>query len=185
MKIKKLLVTSACVFAIFLSGCEAVNESLSAVNESLANMNSALGGTSTNDTTTSSSSTSVQVPQSVTQATTTAFTNSEKSDVQALINSAKPTIVEVIGKIACNASGRVMGRYTAPDSFTNFYVSPFINMPYHTSGCVTPIRIHGWDKVAANALRFTVDYMSPQSEETVRRTYTAVRQPDGEWLFKW
>lgn len=176
MRVKNFLMTSICISAIFLSGCEAVNSGLGAVNEALSGVNNSIGN---------SSEGAVYVPDSVRQATLSAFTDAQRSEIQSLINDAKPTITEMVGKAACGASSRIMGRYTDPDSVTNMYVSPMISMSYHKSGCVNPIRIHGWERLASNALRFTVDYMSPQSEETTRRTYTAVRQPNGEWLFKW
>ena len=56
-------------------------------------------------------------------------------------------------------------------------------MEHHTGGCLRILRVNNIRKLAANTLSFDVYYMSPQSEEVVRRTHRAIKQPDGEWLF--
>ena len=45
------------------------------------------------------------------------------------------------------------------------------------------LRIEKIKKLAANTVSFQTVYMSPQSEEVVRKTHFAVKQPSGEWLF--
>lgn len=173
---RKIFIGFICV--MFLSGCEAVNSGMSAVNDTLKAVNGTLSGSEV-------SGNAVSVPEAVKQATMSAFIESEEQQVQKMVNDAQPTIVEMVSRSACGADGSVMGRYTDPDSSTHMYVSPMVSMSYHKSGCVTPLRIQGWEKIAANALQFSVVYMSPQSEQTARRNYVAIKQPDGIWLFKW
>lgn len=177
---KKLCIGLTCFCVISLAGCEAINSSINAVNETLSSMNNSSGNASGGNT-----NHSVTVPDSVKQATVSAFTTAPNNQIQNLVNDAKPTIIEMVSKAACGTDNSVMGRYTDPDSYTSMYVDPMIGMRYHKTGCLNPIRIQGWEKASANALRFSVVYMSPQSEETTRRSYTAVKQPDGTWLFQW
>ena len=60
---------------------------------------------------------------------------------------------------------------------------PQHEMYHHKSGCLKILRIEKIKKLAVNTVSFQTVYMSPQSEEVVRKTQFAVKQPSGEWLF--
>ncbi|OOH86329.1 hypothetical protein BMT54_11095 [Pasteurellaceae bacterium 15-036681] len=167
---------------LILTGCQGVNDVLSGVNSALGTVNSVLGSPSSSS---SSSSSRVyidsQTQQSVVNAANKATAN---NDAKKLFNDARPTIEKMIADAACNANSRQMEKYADPDKGFG-YVSPFIFFNHHKSGCAHVLRINNIKKKTANAFSFNVYYMSPQSEETRKEGYTAIKQPSGEWLFGW
>ncbi|VTU06619.1 Uncharacterised protein [Actinobacillus indolicus] len=100
-----------------------------------------------------------------------------------LFNDAKPTIEKMVASVACMASSEQMQRYADPEA--GIHVELSYKFQYHKSGCANVLRLNNITKKTANAFSFSVYYISPQSEETVKRDYTAIKQPEGEWLFKW
>ncbi|MCK3658053.1 hypothetical protein A4G18_04840 [Pasteurellaceae bacterium Pebbles2] len=106
-----------------------------------------------------------------------------RQDVQRLFNEAKPQIEKMTAFVACGATNKNISKYSDPDAVG--FVSPFIHFNYHKSGCLNILRINGIEKRTANAFAFKVTYVSPQSEESKIKEYTAIKQPSGEWLFKW
>ncbi|MCL2345607.1 MAG: hypothetical protein FWC58_07110 [Desulfobulbus sp.] len=160
-----------------LAGCKAVDDGLAAMNN---------GSRTANPTGPSAAAQGgVYVPPETMQITRKAFSPAPDQKLNQMIASAQPTIEKVVGLIACGAKGNRLGQYTDPGSSASMvFVSPLITMQYHKSGCLNPIRVAGWEKKSANALSFIVDYVSPQSEESVRRNYTVIQQPTGEWLFR-
>lgn len=174
MKTKSLSVISISIIFTLLTGCESLNNSLAEFNESLQTASGS-----------SSSSRSRNIPEQVKQATAAAFTKASSRDLQALVDDANPAIQNIVNIISCDTDAyRIMKQYTDPnsDSFQP-YSSPIKHMNYHKSGCVMASRIDAWEKLAANAFRFRVVYVSPQSEESIQRNYRAIKQPDGKWLF--
>jgi hypothetical protein len=161
-----------------VSACQTVGDSLSGVNNALGALNSALGGKP-------GQGGAVYVPPDVKQATYAAFTPAPDPQLSRMLTQAKPQIVDMVDLVACGATAQRVAQYAAPDTQQAYFSTPFGAINYHTAGCLTPVRITGYQKRAANAFLFTVYYVSPQSQEGARETYTAVQQPDGEWLFRW
>ncbi|MEM5346385.1 hypothetical protein, partial [Paraburkholderia azotifigens] len=126
----------------------------------------------------------VYVPAEIKQRTSAAITNAQVQETNRMIAEARPAIENVVGLAACGADPKRMAQYTDPSDTSYSFWSPLNSMSYHKSGCVSPVRVAGWQKRSANAISFIVDYVSPQSEEGTRRNYTAIKQPSGEWLFR-
>lgn len=179
---KKAAILSAIVLT--LSACQAVNDTLASVNGVLGAANSALSGSGS---TSGAGNAGVGLVTSTVRASVQSALSQAQPDnnVRALFNEAKPAIENVIGRIACGANKNSLTVYTDPDHSTATFSSPLWYMNHHKSGCLNVLRIHNVKKKAANAVFFVVDYQSPQSEETARREYTAIKQPGGEWLFQW
>lgn len=172
MQLRKLtkIAFTILIFANLI-GCEAINDTLSTVNSTLGSVNSVLSGTSV----------SSQAQSSVNNALARAKMNKE---ALALFNDAKPTINKMLSLSACltSSESRQFRIYSDPDHlFSGLMPQSF--MHYHKSGCVDVTRITAFKKIANNTLQFTVYYTSPQSGGTVTKTYQAIKQPDGEWLF--
>ncbi len=166
-----------------LMGCQGLQQ----VNSALGSVNNVLGvisGTATGSSRSGEGSVYV-TPEAKTSVKTALNKSRARNDARRLFNEAKPSIENILGLIACGARGSQIGAYTDPDAFTNSFVTPFLTMDYHKSGCLDILRVNNIQKKAANAVKFSVDYRSPQSQETARRKYTAIKQPDGEWLFNW
>ncbi len=163
-----------------LTACQGVNDVLSSVNSTLGAVNSVLSGSPS-----SSSSSSTVYIDSKTQASVTTAANKAKAskDAMKLFNDAKPTIEKMVASVACMASSEQMQRYADPEA--GIHVELSYKFQYHKSGCANVLRLNNITKKTANAFSFSVYYISPQSEETVKRDYTAIKQPEGEWLFKW
>lgn len=157
-----------------LVGCQAVNDTLGAVNGALSSVNSVFSGTA------SSLAVSSATKSSASAALTKARPN---SDARQLFNDARPTIEEMISLIACTKDSAIMERFSAPSG--GIATSPLYSFTYHDSGCANVLRVNNIVKKAGNSFGFKVYYISLQSEETVTRDYTAIKQADGEWLFRW
>ncbi len=140
------------------------------------------GTTSNTGTSSSNIYVTTQAKASVIAAINKAHAN---NSAKRLFNEAEPAIVKVISRIACGMKGSRIRAYSDPDASTLSFLTPLSGMDYHKSGCLNVLRINGIQKKSANAVKFFVDYISPQSEETQRRSYTAIKQPSGEWLFDW
>lgn len=182
MSFKKLLIPSICLLTFSLSGCESLNSGLNAINESVSSLGSVFGSD------TSTTSNSMRIPEALTASIQNAIQKSiayEKADMQNMVTDASPRIAEVTGKLACGVEYTTLGRYATPQSKPHPYVRPSRDMNYHTGGCVDVLRIHSWKKLAANSLSFSIDYISPSSEEVVKKNYIIVKQDDGEWLYNW
>lgn len=149
----------------------------------LKTANSVLSGTATS---TGSSGVSID---SHTQASTTSAINkaTANSDVKKMFNEAKPTIEKMVAMTACTIQQSPLNQFTDPDSGLGLPapLSVSYKLKYHKSGCLSVLRINNVKRQASNAFSFTVYYQSPQSEETDSYDYLAIKQPDGEWLFKW
>lgn len=173
---KKLIIFSASIMAFSLTGCETLNSSLESIN-------SVLGSTST-----SSNSHSVSIPDSLTTSIQSSIQKSiknENASIRSMVVDASPRISEVTGKLACGVDYSTLGRYSTTNSKPHPFLPPKRDMSYHTGGCLDVYRVHSWKKLAANSLGFSVDYISPSSEEVVKRNYIIIKQPDGEWLYNW
>lgn len=164
-------VLAVTLLAGLFGGCHAVPDGVIATNQSLGMSNGMRSAG--------------PVPYDIQQRAASAMTTSQSRETARMIASARPAIENMIGLVACGADSKRMARYTDPSSSTGLYLRPQTGMTYHKSGCLNPVRVAGWEKLSANAIRFEVDYVSPQSEEGTRQRYTAVQQPGGEWLFKW
>lgn len=170
MKMKQL--SCALLFCLGLTGCQAVTDTLSTVNSALGSVNSALSGTMISPSAQASADNSV---------------NSAKpnSGAKALYNQAKPAISKYVAAVACNNVNQLR-IYADPDSTSPSEISlPQIHMRHHKSGCLNVSRIEKIEKKAANAVLFQVVYVSPQSEEVDRVRHSAIKQPNGEWLFNY
>jgi hypothetical protein len=179
MKHLKTTLTTALILAA-LSGCQQVGDVLDGANTILSGVNNVLSGqpttTGNNNAAVMTSSTRNSISQALSRAV-------PDRDTAPLFNDAKPAIANYIGLIACGASSARLQRYSAPGTQSGNLALPHGNMEHHTGGCLRILRVNNIRKLAANALSFDVYYMSPQSEEVVRRTHRAIKQPDGEWLF--
>lgn len=165
----KLCLTALMCFG--LGGCQVVTDTLSTVNGALNSVSSVISGTAI----TSSAQSSVD-----------RAVNSAKPERNAtnLFNQAKPAISKYIALIACNTPTKQLAAYSDPDSTEpNGLGMPQHEMFHHKSGCLNVLRIERIKKLAANTVEFQTVYISPQSEEVVRKTHHAVKQPSGEWLF--
>ena len=87
--------------------------------------------------------------------------------------------------IACGAESKETAQYTDPDTSPGMQTGVMFLLNYHKSGCLDVTRINGIKKQSNNAVSFMVTYTSPQSGESVRKEYTAIKQPDNDWLFRW
>lgn len=167
-----------------LNGC-ALDEGLSQVNSALGTVNRVLG--STNNTLSDVTAPSGASLDSATQASiATAVAKAyPENSAHAIFNEAKPAIIKMIALVACDTPSSRMGQYTDAKGALYHYRKGSHSMYYHKSGCVHVLRIENITRESANAVHFDVVYISPQSEETNKRSYTAVKQPSGEWLFRW
>jgi hypothetical protein len=50
--------------------------------------------------------------------------------------------------------------------------------------CYDVLRITDYEKLAANALKFKVYYVSPQSQAAHRQQFELMRSTEGQWLVK-
>lgn len=154
-----------------LTACQVVTDTLSTVNGALSSVNSVLSGTA------------------VTQAAQSSVDNAlnkakPDNSAKTLFNQAKPAISKYVALVACNTPTKQLAAYSDPDSIEpNGLGMPQHDMLHHKSGCLNVLRIEKIKKLAANTVEFQVVYISPQSEETVRKTHHAVKQPSGDWLF--
>lgn len=154
-----------------LTGCQAVSDTLATVNGALNSVNSVLSGTAVTSTAQSSADSAVNKAR-------------PNSSAKTLFDQAKPSISKYVALIACNTPTSQLARYSDPDSSVpNGLGMPQHTMSHHKSGCLNILRIEGIKKLAANAVEFQTVYISPQSEETVRKQHHAIKQPSGEWLF--
>lgn len=154
-----------------LSGCQVVTDTLSTVNGALSSMNSALSGTAVTSAAQSSVDSAVNKAKA-------------SQDAKILFNQAKPAISKYVALIACNTPTKQLAAYSDPDSIEpNGLGMPQHNMSHHKSGCLNVLRIERIKKLAANTVEFQAVYVSPQSEEVVRKTHHAIKQPSGDWLF--
>lgn len=159
-----------------------MNDVLQGVNSTLGAVNSVLGGTASSS---SSSSSRVSIDSTASSSTISAINKaSTNSDVKKLFNEAKPYIEKIVSLAACGASYSQMRTYADSENVHD-HMSPFNYISHHKSGCLKVLRIDAIKKKTANAFGFTVTYMSPQSEESKKGYYIAVKQPDGEWLFQY
>ncbi|MCP3018260.1 hypothetical protein [Cupriavidus basilensis] len=185
MENRKLLAFIAPTVAILISGCQDLNSGLASVNQALGTVNTTLGSRTNGTYGNSSAGTIVYVPHEIKQRTANAITAGQAQEINRMIADARPAIENMVALSACGASNSRMTQFTDPNSGTWAFHSPLSGMQYHKSGCLNPVRIAGWQRRTANAISFAADYVSPQSEESTRRTYTAIKQPNGEWLFQW
>lgn len=174
--------TALSVAIACLTGCQELNSGLNGINQALGTVNTALGGRPVN---TPSSGAVVYVPEEIKQRTSNAMTAGQAQEINRMIADARPAIENMVALSACGANSSRMSQYTDPSSPVLGFWAPMSGMNYHKSGCLNPVRIAGWQRKSANAIGFFADYVSPQSEESTRRTYTAIKQPSGEWLFAW
>lgn len=177
-KIKYLL---AVTLPLSLTACQGVNDVLQGVNSTLGAVNDVLGGTvgALSGSTGGGVSIDSKTQASAVSATNKAVAN---SSVKKLFNDAKPSIEKFVATSACVTSQSQLRRFMDPE--TSFLPNPLNSVSYHKSGCLNVLRINNVQKKTANAFTFTVYYISPQSEETKTYDYTAIKQPEGEWLFR-
>lgn len=139
-------------------------------------------------TTSSAGSSGVSI-DSHTQASAISAINkaTANSDVKKMFLEAKPTIEKMVAMTACATHQSPLNQFTDPDSGLGLPAPLSISykLKYHKSGCLNVLRVNSFKRQATNAFTFTVYYQSPQSEETDNYDYVAIKQPDGEWLFKW
>ena len=172
MKMKQL--SCALLLCLGLTGCQAVTDTLSTVNSALGSVNSALYGVTRS---TVSNETQISSDNAVKNA-------KAENSAKILYNQAKPAISKYVALIACSSDTSQLTAYSDPDSMEpNGLGMPQHEMYHHKSGCLKILRIEKIKKLAANTVSFQTVYMSPQSEEVVRKTHFAVKQPSGEWLF--
>lgn len=163
-----------------LTACQGVNDVLAGVNSTLGAVNSVLSGT------TSSAGSSAVYVDSKTQASAVNAANkaAANGDARKMFNDAKPTIEKLVATSACATDQSQVKRFADPDG-SGLLPLPMTYVSYHKSGCMNVLRINNVKKITSNAFSFTVYYISPQSEETKKHDYQAIKQPEGEWLFKW
>jgi hypothetical protein len=101
---------------------------------------------------------------------------------------AYPTIVKVLSITACatsqseNMDTKRILRYGTSDSYIRGVYFPYLSN--HRSGCLVVERIDSYQKIANNAFSFKALYVSPQSGESQSIGYKMIKEPSGEWLFK-
>ena len=180
MKHLKTTLTTALILTA-LSGCQQVGDVLDGANTILSGVNNVLSGQPTTTGNNNAAVMTSSTRNSISQALSRAVPNRGAAP---LFNDAKPAIANYIGLIACGTSTSRLTRYSSPNSSEpNPLGMPQRDMFHHTSGCLNVLRVNQIKRLAANTVAFNVEYISPQSEEVVRKTYHAVKQPDGEWLF--
>ena len=73
--------------------------------------------------------------------------------------------------------------YLGPHGDLNAINPPYAALHYHDKGsCLDVIRIQGWTALSLNAVQFQVVYTAADSGESVARTDTMQKEPDGTWL---
>lgn len=164
------IVLVTCFFSLFLTGCQQMLDTTKGINSALTSLNNGVSGVYVDEGT----------KQSISAAANKA---TPAADASTMYQDAKPAIEKFTGLVACGASERQIAAYVDPDKGSSNILPPLLNMSYHKSGCLNVLRINGIKSKAANTLYFKVQYISPQSEESVNRNYLAIKQPDGEWLF--
>lgn len=107
------------------------------------------------------------------------------NNVKSLFLDATPTLNKVLPLIACEKDDQLRAYQDESSVGMPYPLSPVRQMQYHKSGCVNVQRIDSIKKKANNAFSFRVLFVSPQSQETFNGRYTAIKQPNGEWLFNW
>lgn len=167
------------IACLSLASCQVVTDTLDTGLNVLKTANSVLSGNPSSSSASSQTYISEHTKSSLTAAINKA---TAKNDAKKLFNDARESIEKVIALDACNASASQLRAYNYENNMLS-YVPPSELMHYH-SGCLNVLRIINIQKQSANAVKFRVDYISPKSEETAQRFYEAIRQDNGEWLFK-
>lgn len=171
------------VLGAALAGCQAVDTALTSAEQVIGAVNTVLGVPPQPGVSASASSV-VRVDDTARQSVAAALKKAAPGAAAGLFREAKPALEQMITAAACTREGRRMSRFEVPEGGIG-YINPFWHLQYHQSGCLAVLRINNIKKQSANAFSFYVSYVSPQSQETSQVAYTAVKQPDGEWLFKW
>lgn len=170
------------VLVLLLSGCKTLEE----VNSGLEQINGALSGKPNTQTTSATPAPTSNKLIKSTQDISATFVRPKDTKINAKIKQAEPSIVDLISATACDTLSPKgsLKRYWENPNTNNMYVSPTIGMNYHKSGCVNVIRVNGWTMPAKNVVKFNVSYESPTTGEGTSRSFTAIEQDDGSWLFK-
>lgn len=170
-------------FAMTLGGCAEINTALQGINDSLATTNNVLSSASGQN----SKSALVGIKEQDFSKVVKPLPN---KIAEANMKEAMPTINKALSIIACgqrvNArSYETMAiRYGTSDSNWQAVFLPVFAMDNHRSGCVDIERVDGYQQIAKNAFRFNALYVSPQSGESRSIQYKMIKEPSGEWLFK-
>lgn len=167
MKGKLFVITTV----FFLASCQQFNESLKSVNSGLAEFNSTLSGKS-----------SLVIDQATQNATTMAIKNaSPPTNASNLFNESSPYLSKFLNALSCNKDMKIYS-----DAKRGINASPTWHMKEHNSsrGCLQVSRVDDVKLQTAITYKFRVIFISPQSEETSKRYYEAVKQPSGDFLFR-
>ena len=99
---------------------------------------------------------------------------------------ATETLKSFIGLNSCifDYSGKSqLQAYLGPHGDLNAVNPPYVALHYHDKeSCLDVIRIQGWSALSLNAVQFQVVYTAADSGESVARTDTMQKEPDGTWL---
>lgn len=155
-----------------LSACQAITDVGTQATNVLRSVNETLSGQFIDNQTKETASTALN------KAT-------PANNVKSLFLDASPTLNKVLPLIACEKDDQLRAYQDESSVGMPYPLSPVRQMQYHKSGCVNVQRIDSIKKKANNAFSFRVLFVSPQSQETFNGRYTAIKQPNGEWLFNW
>jgi hypothetical protein len=103
---------------------------------------------------------------------------------------AAPVIATFAERLSClsqPSGAKSLNEFAAPNTtFEWGYLNyPMFNTRYHDKAyCMTVLRIHGWEALANNALKYEVQFKAEDSGEVHSNSHVIVKQSDGTWLFK-
>ena len=130
--------------------------------------------------------------QSSTTTTPTSVSNAlantqAPKDFREQFESAKPRLQEFLSNMACynwQKNNKYMEVGKAPRMTKG--TSNMSTFRYTKAECAELLRVTDIKPIAKNAFRFTVVFMAPDSEEIANyNTLQAIKQANGEWLFRW
>lgn len=165
---KKILLLAS---TFILASCQQMNDSLKSVNSGLADFNSALSGKSV-----------LAVDQSTKEHTAQAISSAAPpKNASQLFKESSTDLSNFLNAMACGKDTKIYA-----DAKSIVLPSPLSHMREHNSsrGCLQVIRVDDISMKTAITYEFRVIFLSPQSEESSKRYYVAVKQPSGDFLFR-
>ena len=168
----KIKFYTLCIVGLCISGCAHVSNGLNSANKTLLDLNSGLKG-----------------GQSIDEVKQIILNTDTDGQGREMLLQASGNVSSFLTTNACITSfnGSPLNRYAIPGKTFSprSHFSPVKDTKYHNdSKCMHIKNISNVKVLAANAFKFETVYISPESQEAIKKRHTLIRQSNGEWLFK-